>query len=204
VLKRILAWIEDYVDDVGIIGLAGPAMGILALGGALSFVIGNAAIKLGVLAAVVLAAVGLYVSLLTRLRELHKQDTTNKRLLEHYGDVLKDALDYTLHISYLRQVVVIAKNGDATETITVHAMVACKELHFLPLEERTGLETAREVSSTSLGRRAEHAVQRHRRDTMDRLFNLARKRTYGTSGTSGDTGTAGDRNPGDHGMEMAR
>jgi hypothetical protein len=130
VLKRFLAWIEEYVDDVGIIGLTGPVMGILAFAGVLSVLIGSTAVKAGILVAVIFVVITMYIALLTRLRASQRQNMTNRRLLEHYGDILKRTLDYSLHISRLHQVAVIAPNGDTTETWTVHATVACKELHF--------------------------------------------------------------------------
>jgi hypothetical protein len=133
VLKRFLLWIEEYMSSVGIISLAGSVIGVLAFGGVLSALIGSTAIKAGMLVAVILTVIIFYGVLLASLRASFRQNTANKRLLAHYCSILKETLDYALHISYWDQVAIVEKNGDTRENVTIHATVDCKELYFFRL-----------------------------------------------------------------------
>jgi hypothetical protein len=61
VLRGFVSWFESYLSRAGVVGLAEGVLGVLAFGGALSAVLGDSSAKVGAVAAVILATLGLIV-----------------------------------------------------------------------------------------------------------------------------------------------
>ncbi len=128
-LKRFLFWMEDYVAVVGVVGLIGSFIGLLAFAGVPSVAAGSTAIKAGVVTTAVLAVISLYAALVTSLRAARGRRSSDERLLHHYSRIMRAIQRGTLHITDWNQVAVIAHNGDTTETLTLDATVACDEMY---------------------------------------------------------------------------
>src|SRR6266498_2226637 len=135
-LKSFLAWLRDYVIHVGIIGLAEGVLGILAFGGLLSALLGNAAIKSGAIVAVLLGVLGLYILLIASRVEPRSRSELERKLLARYTKLLRERQAHSWRITSWEESVVIAPNGDSREVITVKAIVECDLLDFFSI--RTG------------------------------------------------------------------
>ncbi len=132
-LKSFLEWLRDYVVYTGIVGLAEGVLGILAFGGVLSTLFGSTAIKAGAIVAVFLGLIGLYTLLIANRVEWRRRTDLYQRLLGHYCEVLQERYHHSWRIVRWEQFSEINGNGDATESITVTAVVECEYLDFFRL-----------------------------------------------------------------------
>ncbi|MEV4319249.1 hypothetical protein [Actinocrispum sp. NPDC049592] len=128
-LKRFLVWMEDYVAVVGVVGLIGSFIGLLAFAAVPGSVVGSTAIKASVVTTAILAVISLYAALVTSIRAARGRRSSDEQVLHHYSRIMRAIQRGTLHISDWNQVAVIADNGDTTETLTLDATVACDELY---------------------------------------------------------------------------
>lgn len=137
-LKSFLGWLRDYVVHTGIVGVAEGMFGLLAFGGMLSTLFGSTAIKAGALVAVILGLLGLYILLIGNRVEWHRRTALYQRLLGHYCKLLQDRYEHSWRIIRWDQFSDIRSNGDATETITVTAIVECEYLDFFRILTGSG------------------------------------------------------------------
>jgi hypothetical protein len=135
-LKSFLGWLRDYVIYTGIVGLVEGVLGILAFGGLLSALLGNSAIKADAIVAVLLGVIGLYILLIANRVEWRSRTELDRRLLQHYCSVLKERHGHSWRIASWVESAVVRANGDASEVITVKAVVECDLLDFFAI--RTG------------------------------------------------------------------
>jgi hypothetical protein len=135
-LKSFLGWLRDYVVYTGVVGLAEGVLGILAFGGLLSALLGNTAIKAGAIVAVLLGVIGLYILLIANRVEWRSRTELDRRLLQYYCSVLKERHGHSWRIASWVESAAVRANGDASEVITVKAVVECELLDFFAI--RTG------------------------------------------------------------------
>lgn len=129
-LRRFIDLLEEHLADVGVIGLIEALLGIIALGGALSIVFGNTTIKAAAVVAIMLGVLGLFVILVASRVSLRRQSDLDRRLLVRYCKVLSDEFPISWKLMGWDQTIVIGKNGDARQTIKVHAVVESKRLSY--------------------------------------------------------------------------
>ncbi|WIV59888.1 hypothetical protein [Amycolatopsis nalaikhensis] len=144
-LKSFLGWLRDYVIYTGIVGLAEGVLGILAFGGLLSALLGNSAIKAGAIVAVLLGVIGLYILLIANRVEWRSRTELDRRLLQHYCSVLKERHGHSWRIVSWLESAVVRPNGDATEVITVTAIVECDVLDFFAIRTGAGWHQSERV-----------------------------------------------------------
>lgn len=128
-LKRVIAAVGGYAADAGVIGVAGAVTGLLAFGGMLSALFGSGGIKAATIVAAIAGIAGLFTLLVTSRQNVNRFQQHEKQLLSRYCDIIVE-LDPAWRILFWEQVDVLESNGDTRETITIHARVDSKELHF--------------------------------------------------------------------------
>ncbi|MEU5696400.1 hypothetical protein [Actinosynnema sp. NPDC020468] len=129
-LKGFVDYLDDHLADVGPSGLLTATLGILAFGSALGSIFGVVAVKavgfvlasLYVVAALVLLARGRGV----QGRRIERLES----LLTSYCNLIYTEIDPLWRIDRWEEDVVIARNGDVTASIVVHAFVLADELAF--------------------------------------------------------------------------
>ncbi|MCE7002132.1 hypothetical protein LWC34_04720 [Kibdelosporangium philippinense] len=128
-LKRFLAWLEDYVADAGVIGLSGAVLGILAFGGTLSAVFGNSGIRAATFTAAILAIAGLFAWLAASRKYWHDRAQRDQRLLAHYCNILHDRFNYW-RIKDWDETVVVDERGNAKQLVKARVLVESDDLDF--------------------------------------------------------------------------
>jgi len=125
-----MAWFESYLSRTGVVGLAEGALGVLALGGALSAVLGDASAKLGAAAAVFLATLGLIVLLAASRAEWRRRSELYDHLVTRYCTAFTDDNVSSWQVKQWIESHRVEGNGDSTVLITVHAVVTCSQLRL--------------------------------------------------------------------------
>lgn len=127
--------LQSYVLNTGVIGIVEGLLGILAVGGILSAMLGQAGVRAAAIVAVVVAVLGLFVLLVANKLEWRRRTELDRRLLRRYCDRLHERCSFTWRITEWRQVVTIEANGDTRDKITFTAVPDCDELDFLTFWE---------------------------------------------------------------------
>ncbi|WP_090055789.1 hypothetical protein [Lentzea fradiae] len=127
--------LQSYVLNTGVIGIAEGLLGVLAVGGILSALLGQAGVRAAAVVAVVVAILGLFVLLVANKLEWRRRTELDRRLLRRYCDLLHERCDFTWRITDWRQVVTIDPNGDTRDRITFTAVPDCDALDFLTFWE---------------------------------------------------------------------
>lgn len=150
-LTSFLAWLRDYVIKAGIVGLTKGTLGILAFGGLLSALFGATTIKSGVIVAVIVGILGLYILLIASLIELRRSNDLNQQLLSHYLDILRERQNPSWRITHWEQFSDINANGDSNDATRVAAVVESEHLDFFSIRTGSGRKhTARERRKISI------------------------------------------------------
>ncbi|MEU8631286.1 hypothetical protein AB0C38_03890 [Amycolatopsis sp. NPDC048633] len=176
-LKSFLGWLRDYVLYTGIVGLAEGVLGILAFGGLLSVLLGNSAIKAGAIVAVLLGVIGLYILLIANRVEWRSRTELDRRLLERYCRVLRERHGHSWRIASWVECAEVRANGDATEVITVKAVVECDFLDFFAVRTGAGWnqpEKARRKVKVAVKTIEVDGIGGTRRDTTSTWLNDGR------------------------------
>lgn len=138
-LRGFVTWFETYLSRAGVIGLVEGALGVLAFGGALSAVLGDASAKLGAAAAVLLAALGLIVLLAASRAEWRRRSELYDHLVTRYCAAFRSDNATSWQVTRWIERHRIEDNGDATVQITIHAVVTCNLLRFYCLRVGAGV-----------------------------------------------------------------
>lgn len=127
--------LQSYVLNTGVIGIVEGLLGILATGGILSALLGQAGVRAASTIVVAVAVLGLFVLLATNKLEWRRQTELDRRLLLRYCNLLHERCNFTWRITDWRQVVTIEANGDTLDKITFTAVPDCDTLDFLTFWE---------------------------------------------------------------------
>ncbi|WP_189152549.1 hypothetical protein [Lentzea pudingi] len=149
--------LQSYVLHAGVIGIVEGVLGILAVGGILSAVLGQTGIRAAAVVAVVVAVLGLFILLVANKLEWRRRTELDRRLLLRYSNLLHERCNFTWRITDWRQVVTIETNGDTRDKITFTAVSDCDALDFLTFWE---------------GPNWEEWPERHRRKTEVRVRSV--------------------------------
>src|SRR5687768_5980561 len=104
--------LQSYVLNAGVIGIVEGLLGILAVGGILSALLGQAGVRAAAIVAVIMAVLGLFVLLVANKLEWRRRTELDRRLLRRYCYLLHERCNFTWRITKWRQVVTIEANGD--------------------------------------------------------------------------------------------
>ena len=107
--------LQSYVLNTGVIGIVEGLLGILAVGGILSALLGQTGVRAAAIVAVIVAVVGLFVLLVANKLEWRRRTELDRRLLRRYCDRLHERCNFTWKITEWRQVVTIEANGGVQE-----------------------------------------------------------------------------------------
>lgn len=128
-LRRFLAWFEEYIADVGAMTLIGAVTGILAFGGTLSTIFGDTGLRAAAFVAVIVSALGVLTALATSRRQWKHRAEQDQRLLAHYCDILQSRFNYW-RIRDWDETVVVDNHGNAHQYIVVRVVVESEDLDF--------------------------------------------------------------------------
>lgn len=132
-LRSVIAWLDNYLEGEGSPAVAKAVVGIMSFAVLVGAILGNAAVKAGLLVAVIFVALAAMLILLADRRRIVSQSNSYKQLLTRYCKFIVDQKKPAMRISRLEHVAVIDKSGDTTEVIKMHVVVLKKELYFVPL-----------------------------------------------------------------------
>jgi hypothetical protein len=129
-LRGFITYLDDYLTEVGLIGLVRAALGILVFASVLSALFGSTAFKAAALVIGVLCTLGLLTVLITTSTSLNHRVDRYQSLLTYYCDLIYGQSDHLWRIDRWEEDIRIRQNGDTTGSILVHAMVESDELLF--------------------------------------------------------------------------
>lgn len=134
-LRSTVEALQSYVLNTGVIGIVEGLLGILAVGGILSALLGQTGVRAAAIVAVMVAVLGLFILLVANKLEWRRQTELDRRLLLRYCRLLHERCNVTWRITDWRQVVTIEANGDAHDKISFTAVTDCDVLDYLTLWE---------------------------------------------------------------------
>ncbi|MEU4445808.1 hypothetical protein AB0K14_31090 [Actinosynnema sp. NPDC050801] len=129
-LDGFVAFLDDYLADRGFHGLLKAGLGILAFGSVLSAAFGSVAVKAAGLTIAALYVLGSLILLARGQAVLRRKVERREGLLTYYCDLIYEEIHPLWRIDRWEEDVDVAKNGDVTASIVVHAMAQRDELRF--------------------------------------------------------------------------
>ena len=132
-LKSFISWLDHFIIDEGPSTVAKAVVGILGFAALLGAILGNAAVKAGLIVSVILLALVGIVVLIGDRKRLKQEAEYSRRLLARYCNFLTDRPKPVVRVLDWEQIAVIESNGDTVEVVTLRALVLRDELYFLPL-----------------------------------------------------------------------
>jgi hypothetical protein len=140
-LRSFLAWLDEFVAEKGVFGLASSALGILAFGGAISVVFGGTITKVAAVVVVMLLILGVFSALIAEQVKAKNRYRRAERLLARYCEKLEQSWRVLSWDQYTE----ISANGDTVEGITVKIVVEGDRLDFFRIQNgATHPETERQ------------------------------------------------------------
>ncbi|MFC0548216.1 hypothetical protein [Kutzneria chonburiensis] len=157
-----IEWLSRYVAQAGVLGLVEGALGILAFGGSLSALLGDASIKAAAIVAVVLSTLGLMIVLVAGQAKWQRESGLGKRLIAQYCDIMMETRASYYKVVEWKQVMTVKSNGDLHSSITLRSVAVCEDLRFFrfrtgpawgqPVKHRKGVTVqVRSVISGEIG-----------------------------------------------------
>jgi hypothetical protein len=132
-LDSFLTWLDDYLAGEPPSAIVRAIIGLLSFAALLGVVFGDIAVRTGALAAAVFLVLASVLLLLADRRRMSRDIEDYRNLLTRYCDFINDDRRPVMRISRLEHVVVLDRNGDATELITMHVIALNEGLYFIPL-----------------------------------------------------------------------
>ena len=132
-LTRFVAWLDDLLEGEGSPAIVKSVVGIMGFAVLLGAILGNAAVKSGILVAVVLVIMSVMLIQLRDRKKLKRSIYFRDDLLTRYCDSLYDQSQPVALVKDWNQVATIDKDGDVKELITIRAVAAQEFLYFLRL-----------------------------------------------------------------------
>lgn len=129
-LKSFLGWLDEFVLDRGLIGLASGVLGILAFGGTLSVIFGNITIRAAIIIAVLLANLAFIALLIASRAESRKRVKRAERLLARYCTSINEILVQSWRFVSYHVTYDIGARGDTKQTVKMRLVVESEELQF--------------------------------------------------------------------------
>jgi hypothetical protein len=143
--KSFLDWLHEHAAHAGLPGLLEGALAIMAFAGALSAILGIAAIRAGAMFAIIFGVLGLIATLLfSRLEKASKSELYND-LLARYCRILSDQFEHSWKMTHWKDELSVRSNGDTTEIITVRAIVNCDRMDFFKIYTGPGWNYAKRL-----------------------------------------------------------
>lgn len=134
--RSFIEWLTRYVANTGVLGLVEGALGIMALGGSLSALLGDAAIKAAAIVAVILSTLGLVILLVAGQTRWQRESELGRRLIAQYCNILMETRASYFKVVDWKQVMTVKSNGDLFSSITLRSVAVCEDLRFFRF--RTG------------------------------------------------------------------
>jgi hypothetical protein len=134
--RSFIEWLTRYVANAGVLGLVEGALGIMALGGSLSALLGDAAIKAAAIVAVILSTLGLIAVLVAGQTRWRRESELSRRLIAQYCNILMETRASYFKVVDWKQVMTVKSNGDLLSSITLSSVAVCEDLRFFRF--RTG------------------------------------------------------------------
>jgi hypothetical protein len=131
-LKGFIFWLDQYLVGEDPSSVVRAALGLMSFAALLGVILGNTAVKLGALLAVIFVILSAMLILIYDRKSLKRQVKSHRGLLTRYCDVLYDESQPVALVKEWKQVATIESNGDTKELITIHA-IAMQDLYFLRL-----------------------------------------------------------------------
>jgi len=119
-----------------VLGLVEGALGIMTLGGSLSALLGDAAIKAAAIVAVILSTLGLVMLLVADQTGWRRESESGRRLIAQYCNILMETRASYFKVVDWKQVMTVKSNGDLFSSITLRSVAVCEDLRFFRF--RTG------------------------------------------------------------------
>lgn len=127
----LVSWLDDYLDGEDSSVIVKAVIGIMSFAALVGVVLGNVAIKTGLLVAVILVFLSLMLLLLRDRKRLKYEINVRDELLTRYCDRLYDEGQSIVRVKDWHQVATIGDSGDVQELITIQAEVLQDNLYFL-------------------------------------------------------------------------
>jgi hypothetical protein len=131
-LRGFITWLDDYLAREAPSALVKATVGLLSFAALLGTLLGDLAVRAGFLVAAILAVVSLGLVLLADRRALQRRVDVAERQVTGYVKALH-AMEPGYRVTWWDKTILVAPNGDATETVTVRAKVEKPGVQFFLL-----------------------------------------------------------------------
>ncbi|WP_163512146.1 hypothetical protein [Fodinicola acaciae] len=132
-LDSFVAWLDDYLIGKHPSVVVRSIVGLLAFASLLGVIIGNTAVRLGILLAALLLILAAALILLADRRTLQQTSDRYQRLLARYCEFINADPQPTILIKHWDQHVAVDSKGDTHEFVTIKAVSLRENLYFVTL-----------------------------------------------------------------------
>lgn len=129
--RSFIFWLDNYLDDKDSSTVVGSVVGLMSFTVLLGVILGNIAVKLGLLAGAILVVLSFMLILLRDRKRLKREIDSRGELLTGYCDQLYDESQSIALVKDWNQITTIDKDGDVSELITIQAVALQDYLYFL-------------------------------------------------------------------------
>jgi hypothetical protein len=129
-LGSFMAGLQDYVIHTGPFSLVEAVLGVMAVGGLLSALLGSAAVRAAAIVSVIAGVLGLYFLLAANKIEWRRRNDGQRAVLRRQCDNL-ESRGQKWRVRRWAQEIIVQANGDVRETIEISAVVECDVLDFV-------------------------------------------------------------------------
>ncbi|HVQ39635.1 MAG TPA: hypothetical protein VMS31_19000 [Pyrinomonadaceae bacterium] len=132
-LRSFVTWLDDYLAGEDSSAVVKSVIGLMSFAVLLGVILGNIAVKLGALIAIILMLLSTMLILIRDRRTLKREANSHRELLTRYCNILYDENQPVALVKDWSQVVTIEKNGDVNELLIIRAVALRDPLYFLRL-----------------------------------------------------------------------
>ncbi|GAA3433867.1 hypothetical protein GCM10018954_034710 [Kutzneria kofuensis] len=129
---------QDWVIGAGLVGVVDGVLGVLGLGGLLSALLGDPALRAASVVAALFGLLGLFVLLAVHRGESRRRSAQDRRLRLKYQDVLEERFGYAANVRSWWHDVTVRRNGDTFEKITMTLVADSDLLHYVSIWSGAG------------------------------------------------------------------
>ncbi|GAB3908416.1 hypothetical protein ACFQ1S_04570 [Kibdelosporangium lantanae] len=132
-LRSFVVWFDDFLAGEGPSAVVRGILGLLSFAGLLGALLGSAAVKAGVIVAVLLILLGVTQLLLRDRRGMARQLARHRRLVSRYGKVV-DEMNPTYEVlSWDQAAHILNSRGDTQESVAISVKVLRGDMRLIRL-----------------------------------------------------------------------
>lgn len=147
-MRRFLEWLDEYLDDVGVVGAAEVGFGILVLCGVFSLLFAPDSVESISVTAALVGLAGLMTLVIAGRASYRRRTEIDQKLLVRYCEVLSEQMQSSWRLMKWKQRTVINPQGDVRQTISASGAVKSFKLSYYRIRVGAGWNQPKKFQSS--------------------------------------------------------